>query len=295
MPHIQPDRVKELISEILQQSIPGEIWRWLLEKSRADLASFNTAFVTIPRKTGKNPVQLTQAQQQQLHEWAPGFSVNHWLTDRLARVWLLLTVDSSDKAKYIKQIENLFPAAEVNELVALYSALPVLAFPEAWAARCAEGIRSNIGDVLEAIMCRNPYPAGYLSEPAWNQLVLKAFFTEKPVEQIVGLDKRVNKELAYTLSDYAHERWAAHRTVNPQIWRCVGRLIDAHLLPDIQKIAASENVLEKEAAALACSDSSYAPAKALLDTIPDLKSAIQSGDLTWDVLAIKMKEHVLQS
>lgn len=293
--HFQPDRVTALISEIVQQNISSEAWRWLLEKSRSDVASFNTAFVTIPRKTGKVPVQLTKEQQEQLQQLIPGFSVKHWLTDRLARVWLLATMDSSDKTKYTKQVETLFPAAEVNELVALYSALPLLAFPEAWAARCAEGIRSNIGDVLEAIMCRNPYPANYLSEPAWNQLVLKAFFTEKPVEQIVGLDKRVNKELANTLSDYAHERWAAHRIVNPQIWRCVGKFVDEQLLPDIQKLATSENTLEREAAALACNDSSYAPAKALLDTTPDLKSAIQSGDLTWDILAIKMKEHVLQS
>ena len=63
----------------------------------------------------------------------------------------------------------------MNELVALYSALPLLAYPEAWVHRCTEGIRSNIGPVLEAIMIANPYPSENLSEAAWNQVVLKAF------------------------------------------------------------------------------------------------------------------------
>ncbi|MBX2920888.1 MAG: EboA domain-containing protein [Chitinophagaceae bacterium] len=292
MSHFQPDRV---LLEILKQNISDEAYSWLLEKSASGKVSFNTTFVTIPRKTGKKNLVITQSQQDLLAAYVPGFTVNHWLTDRLARVWLLLQADNSDKEKYVRQIENLFLAAEVNELVALYSALPLLAFPEVWTARCSEGIRSNIGDVLEAIMCRNPYPAAYLSDPAWNQLVMKAFFTEKPVEEIVGLDKRANKDLALILRDYAHERWAAHRTVNPQIWRCVGKFIDEALLPGIEKLTISENVFDREAAALACNDSSYTPAKQLLDTIPVLKSAIQSGTLTWDLLALKMKENVLQS
>lgn len=295
MPQFQPDRVRDLLSEILRQNISADVWTWLYEKSHADNISFNTAFVTIPRKTGKKVITLTQSQQDELSKWVPGFTVNHWLTDRLARVWLLLQLNAVDKEHYIKQIENLFLAAEVHELIALYSALPLLAYPEDWTARCSEGIRSNIGDVLEAIMCNNPYPAEWLTEPAWNQLVMKAFFTDKPVEQITGVDKRANKELAYILRDYAHERWAAHRVVNPQIWRLTGKFIDDSWLPDIQKLMASEYITEREAGALACNDSSYAPAKKILEANPELKSAIGSGMLTWDSLALKMKEHVLQS
>lgn len=88
---------------------------------------------------------------------------------------MLLQLDATDKAKYFKTIENLFLAAEIQELVALYSSLPLLAWPELWKMRCAEGVRSNIGLVLEAIMYNNPYPFNYLDEKAWNQLILKAF------------------------------------------------------------------------------------------------------------------------
>ena len=84
-----------------------------------------------------------------------------------------MKVNSSDKEKYIQKIEAVFRNAEMNELVALYSALPILAFPEEWKMRCADGIRSNIGVVLEAIMHKNPYPSNFVLK---NQEVMLQFF-----------------------------------------------------------------------------------------------------------------------
>ena len=102
------------------------------------------------------------------------------------------------------------------------------------------------------------------------------------------MDERANGELANILSDYAHERWAAGRTINPLLWRCVGKFINASIFPDIQRISISENELEREAAALACYDSNYDPAKKLLDTMPSIKSAIEKGELTWQTFAQKI-------
>jgi hypothetical protein len=177
----------------------------------------------------------------------------------------------------------------MNELVALYGALPLFAYPEDWAEQCKEGIRSNIGSVLEAIICDNPYPAQYLPEPAWNQLVLKAFFTDKSINKILGLDSRSNQALADTLSDYAHERWAAHRSFDPQLWRVAAGFIDEKIYPDIRKVFQQGTEHEKEAAALACARSNYAPAKALLDEVPLLKSAIEKNELNWEILANAIK------
>ena len=297
MSHYQSEALKILFSAVVRQNVTPEVWNWLNDKSAQTNNSqqFNIAFVSVPRKTGKSLIRVTEEQEKSLRKEGAGLSIALWTIDRLCRVWLLANADSTDKAQYFQTIENLFLAAEVNELVALYSALPVLAYPEMWSKRCAEGIRSNIGGALEAIMCNNPYPAAYLNEQAWNQLVLKAFFTEKPVEQIIGLDARANAELAKTLSDYAHERWAAHRTVHPQIWRCTGKFIDKDIFPDMERLAQSENILDREAAALACSESHYPPAQELLNKLPGIKSAITSGELNWNVLAEKIKNHVLQS
>ena len=127
------------------------------------------------------------------------------------------------------------------------------------------------------------------NEKAWNQLVLKAFFTEKPINEIYQLDEKANQELANTLSDFAHERWAAGRTINPLAWRCVGPFTNESIFPDIQKIADSANAAEREAAALACYHSGHEPAKKFLSTMPTLKEEIEKGKLTWATVAGKIK------
>ncbi|MBW7891008.1 MAG: EboA domain-containing protein [Chitinophagaceae bacterium] len=287
--------LNELFSGIVSQNVNAEVWRWLQERVASSVSTqqFNVAFVSAPRKTGKHVITLTDEQAAAVRKAGNGADIKEWTIDRLCRVWLLANRNREDENKYVQTIENLFLSAEVNECVALYSALPVLAFPGRWIKRCEEGVRSNIGSVLEAIMCKNPYPAAWLDDPAWNQLVLKAFFTEKPVEQIIGIDGRANADLAKTLSDYAHERWAAGRPVNPQIWRSTGKFIDEPLLKDMERLFLSEHDFDREAAALSCSISSYPPALELLNKNPSLKSAIESGQLTWDILAEKMKNYVL--
>jgi hypothetical protein len=170
----------------------------------------------------------------------------------------------------------------MNEQTALYSSLYFFAYPNLWQQRCAEGIRSNIGTVLEAIMYHNPYPAKYLGEKAWNQLVLKAFFTEKDINSIVGIDERSNAELAHTLLDYANERWAAHRQVNPQLWRMVSNFITDASLPHFQRLLQSDNEKEQHAAALSLYNSHYQPATDLLKQHPHLVQQLQQHTLSWN-------------
>lgn len=147
----------------------------------------------------------------------------NWDAIRLARVYLIAELDSRNQTRYVEMIHNLFRYAEMEELVALYSALPIMAYPEQYIALCADGLRSNIGYVQDALMINNPYPAAYLPELNWNQLVLKAFFNEKDMTQVIGLFERNNLELKAALSDYRQERLAAGRSIHPTIIK----LIDA--------------------------------------------------------------------
>ena len=287
----QTGEIKKIITAIIRENLSPETWSWLAEKcvlGNHSAQQLNIAFVSMPRKTGRSVIHFTQEQAEALSMARPQFKIDNWTIDRLSRVSLLLHIDAGNKDDYFRTIENLFLAAEMNELVTLYSSLPVLQYPELWRSRCAEGIRSNIGIVLEAIICNNPYPCEQLSEAAWNQLVMKAFFTDKPIHQIIGLDQRANKELANMLWDYANERWAASRTVNPQLWRCVGKFIDEKNFPNIQRISQSTDGIEREAAALACNESNYPAAKELLNQNDSLKSQIDSGQLSWDELAKKL-------
>lgn len=161
---------------------------------------------------------------------------NGWSVIRLARVWTLYAIPEMDGEAYVGLISNLFRHADMDELEALYSALPLYRYPERWQTRCSEGIRSNIDTVRQAVMLRNHYPSHYLDEGAWNQLVLKAFFTQEPIRDIIGIEDRNNKRLADALVDYAYERYAAGREINPVLWELVGPFADKRATDLMNKI-----------------------------------------------------------
>jgi len=210
--------------KILQGNLSPEAMEWLLQKIALIVAEdksvqLHLCFAHLPRIATKKTIEIQDQETQQISKLLPGFLIDNWTLDKLSRVWLLMQLPSDNRETYVKKINSLFAAAEMNEQIALYSALPLYTYPEEWISRCEEGIRSNIGTVLEAIMYHNPYPAKFLSQSAWNQLVLKAFFTEKDVSLIVGLNERVNEALIATLEDYIQERLAANRTVAPEIYQ----------------------------------------------------------------------------
>ena len=171
----------------------------------------------------------------------------------------------------------------MNELVALYSSLPLLPHPAELIMRCAEGLRTNIVSVFDAITLQNPYPFDYLDEHAWNQMFLKAAFLDRPLYMITGVDKRANEDLARIISDYAHERWAASRVISPEIWRPVTDYVNDILLKDLSHLFADKDPLNHAAAALVCHHSDHKEAKKLLEAHPNSKKVLENG-MDWTEL-----------
>jgi hypothetical protein len=220
-------------------SITGLLYHWLsrqvgqneltwLEKKRRQIAEgasnlvFFTAFSAVPRYIGKQDLQLTQDDWQAIETIRPGWFPGNWSIDRVARILLILALPQHNPDEYVQKVEQVFNAADVSELVTLYQALPLLPFPERFRLRAAEGIRSNMTAVFNAVALQNPYPAEYFDNIAWNQMVLKALFVGSPLHLIYGLEKRNNSDLSQMLIDYAHEREAANRSVSPELWELVG-------------------------------------------------------------------------
>jgi hypothetical protein len=81
--------------------------------------------------------------------------------------------------------------------------------------------------------------------------------------------------------DFVHERWAAKRPIAPDMWRCVGRHADSRGLADLKHVLTSGAPVEREAAALALSQSPDHAAKDILKDVPDLVERISNGSLTW--------------
>lgn len=156
-----------------------------------------------------------QAGRQVGRQPLPG--VPGWSADQAARVLLVLAMPAEPPERWLAALEQLFHAGTVEELVALYQALPRYPHPELLVRRAAEGVRSNMQPVFEAVALGNPYPAGHLDDGAWNQLVLKCFFLGADIDRVVGLARRSNRDLGCMLADYARERRAAHRTLDPRL------------------------------------------------------------------------------
>ncbi|PSR55013.1 hypothetical protein AHMF7605_16625 [Adhaeribacter arboris] len=286
MPIADQESVKNFLTELLTRATTPQGITWL-EKQLAEAqteSKFFQAFSMAPRFIGKRKIEITEADTAAANALRTGFNPQGWTADQAARTSLALSLPHQSPEEYIKILDKLFATADVNELVALYAALPVLPYPEKHIPRMAEGVRTNMTLVFEAVALQNPYPHDYLPEEAWNQLVLKSIFTSRPLYRIYGLENRRNKKLAQTLSDFAHERWAAGRTLSPEVWRNVGPFVDETIWPDIQKLFTQPNELEQQAAALVCAESNYPEAKTMLDTVPDLKAKIENGELTWDTI-----------
>jgi hypothetical protein len=282
-------KMDERLMQLIKKNLDQSSLKWLEKQRRryaADLklTFFNLTFTAIPRFVNKGKIVVTEEERAALQDIRRGLDVSEWANERLIRSWWLLQLPSENEELYVGRIINLFKAAEMKEQVALYGSLPLLAYPQRFVSQAAEGVRTNMEVVFDAVVLHNPFPSEYMENAAWNQLVLKAFFMERPVNEIIGLDERTNHELADILVDYAHERWAAGRPVDPLLWRPVAPFIDEKIFPDIQKLFQSNEDKETKAAVLACSQSNYEPAKKMVNDYEGLTSQIKKRQLTWESL-----------
>lgn len=272
---------------ILSGGSEGEDIAWLEEqKSRiqsdgSGLKLF-TAFSQASRYFKKEPNRLSQTDLAEAEQLVGGFRPDTWNRLQTARTYLLLHFEAKDAQHFIKTLDRLLGSADMYEQEAIYAALPILPYQDNLKLRAAEGLRTNITSVFDAIALNNPYPAKYLDELAWNQMVIKAFFLQRPIYQMVDADSRANEDLAKILIDYAHERWAASREVMPELWRFMAPFLKEEQLKDLQKVIQESNTLEKEAVLLACSHSGLPSAHKLLEAHPEVKERIERREITWE-------------
>ncbi len=280
---------KTYLLSLLTAQLPTAGAAWLHKQLENCLSpkAFYLAFSATHRFIGKQPLHVTVDQLSQANELHAGFNPALWTAAQAARTLLLLQAPHQNPEDYTALLERLFGTADLSELATLYAALPLLPYPETHRRRAAEGVRTSMTDVFDAIVLDNPYPHDYFAEDAWNQMVLKAVFNARPLHQIYGLDARRNAPLARMLVDYAHERWAAGRTLTPEVWRLVGPYLEATDLDDVRRLLGSDNPLENQAGALALAASDLPAARELLRQHPEAEQASQSGSCTWHSIGEK--------
>jgi len=181
----------------------------------------------------------------QMEQIYPGFEKSSWTKQEVARVTLMISLDTSENKKILK---SFFEAAEMHELIAFFKGLYLLENAEEYTSIVEEGIRTNMINVFDSFTSGNPFAKTYLKEWAWNQLILKALFLDRPLYNIQDIDKGKNKNLADMLQDYVKERWAAGRSISPEIWR----MISGYLREDIKILLLNREFEGVEKKAIDC-------------------------------------------
>lgn len=287
--------MRDSLLDLLRASAPPDAVRWLEARLAEHDAGFDRrpfyyAFSGVSRHFPKRGgVDVLPEQAEALAQAAPGFSVEGWDCFRLARVVLLLSLAKQDRETFLATLAALLNTADFREQAAIFSAFPLLPHPDDLVEAAVDGLRSNIVDVFDSIALDNPFPAAHFSETAWNQMVLKALFLGRPLHRVVGLDARRNAALATSVSDLAHERWAAGRRIPAEAWRnCVG-FVDETIAEDLRHLADTGEPEEREAVALLAADDESGLLADLRGRLEGKIEAVAAGALTWDRLGERLE------
>jgi hypothetical protein len=184
-----------------------------LRYDQLDRATFGVAYAGAGRRLGMEPFEPSSADRADLTDNGIPIPLG-WPLSGIGRTALLIEMCARLAAEeHVALVTGLFKTGDNAERAALLRALTCLPGPERFVDVAVDACRSSVQSVFEAIACENPYPARFFPELNFNQLVLKAFFTEVPVRRIVGLDARRSPELVRMAEGYASERRAAGRSV----------------------------------------------------------------------------------
>jgi hypothetical protein len=208
------DRYKLLVETRLSEPSRG----WFVGKfDGLSPASFAVAYAGAGRRLGDPPAALLPSELTDLEQHGL-LAPDGWPLRSVGRCALLMRVlpmlAAERQPEFVREV---FQQGDNGEREALLASLSMLPQPERFLETAIDACRSHVQSVFEAIACENPYPARHFPDLNFNQLVLKAFFTEVAVKRIVGLTDRLSPELTRMANDYASERRAAGRPVPPDL------------------------------------------------------------------------------
>ncbi len=281
--------LEKLIS-ILEKSAAAEAVSWLRETVASQRAEFQQrpfyyAFSGVSRHFDKKAgIEPTTDDLAELEKEIAGFTVKHWDEFRLARVILLIVLGEQEKSTFQETLDALLNTADLREQTAIFSAYPLLPHQEDLIESAIDGLRTNIVDIYDAIALDNPFPSQHFSDEAWNQMVLKALFIDRPLYRIYGIDYRANLPLAEAMSNLAHERWAAGRWVSPELWRSCANFLTEQIVEDVARVADTEEPGQKEAAALIVANDDEGKLDHIRDKVKTFLDDVADSRLTWNSL-----------
>ncbi len=271
---------------VLQHNLDSTVIGWLQEKIELICKTTSTKdlYLTYSLLASKIAPIETGVAQLGNNVLAIYLKSQKATTLEVGRIYLLSRVLEVNSSFFEPKVANIIQVADTGEMITFLKYLILLPNAENYKQVAVEALRTNIATVFDAISAHNHYPAAFFNEQQWNQMYLKAAFMERDLSAILQVDERANKELARIISDYAHERWAASRTIDPLFWRPVANFLDQALLNDMQRLLESTDSTENKAGGLCCFASKNVAAQELLNNYPDMLEQLQTGAVTWGII-----------
>jgi hypothetical protein len=284
---MQLDKIEDRLSEVIKKNSDVSTAIWLEDRISKTIGekSAKELYLTYSLIASKIKKQENLALFFDDPELRDYLEIQKANAQQMARTYLLIRVLKDDEVFFAPKVANIIQVADTSELETFLKFLILLPHPEKYKKVAVDALRTNIATVFNAIAYHNPYPSQYFDEQQWNQMYLKTAFMQGDLSAIRDIDKRANKQLARIISDYAHERWAASRDIDPYFWRPVARFLDAPLLADMEKLLTSANRTENKAGALCCYYSDDQKAKKLADTYQsEFGMQIKNKKISWENL-----------
>ncbi len=271
------------LKAILKENLNAGDFDWLeqklgqikKEKSGKDL--FLT-YSLIGARTPDTPLEHLHLEDKELEAY---LELQGATLRQMARIFLLVDVLVADPTFFTPKVNNIIQVADTSELVTFLKYLMLLPEAGSFKVTAVDTLRTNISTVFDAITLNNPYPSLYFNDQQWNQMYLKAAFMQRDLSRIVDIDKRANADLARIISDYAHERWAASRDIDPYFWRPVTQFLEGQLLSDMDRLLQSDKETERMAGALCCYNSNNERANELLRKYPEELQQVENKKISW--------------
>lgn len=275
--------LRSTILKKLKSECSVDEYQWITEKLDEEPRKKRLGFVMAHRFVSDERIRSGEIGIINSHHT---IDLSLWSRDQLCRALLLLSLDNGDRDDFHEEIETLFQTADNRESEALYSSIPFFNYPESWKDRASEAIRSNVGLIFDAMAFNNPYPSMYLDETAWNQMVLKTIFSNKSIWRITGLEERRNKNLAQAISDFAHERWAAKRTLPPEVWFLTAPFPGKEFWQDTVHLLSSDRSDNQEAGYLLWKEQASDAPTDISKIYHDLFNKLDRKNIKWANLAL---------
>ncbi|NJB35033.1 MULTISPECIES: EboA domain-containing protein [Flavobacteriaceae] len=275
----------EVYTTLLKKCLSTEEYNWLQTAIAEVVATQNKQKLYIAYSLCATKIHAETVKEYDIF---PGDKAS-WLSSQeinfleLSRIVLLRSILEAEP-KMEGAVQKLIQVADITELETFLKFLVLLPKPENYKFVAVEALRTNIATVFNAISQNNPYPSAYFTSAEYNQMYLKSAFMQQDLTKIIGVDEMANADLARIISDYAHERWAASRTIDPAFWRPVSNFLDGTLIDDIERLFKSKDAKERRAATLVCYHSKKKAAQQLLQINIEYLEEAKNGTLTWQNL-----------